>query len=123
MGPTDPATKAWTDQGRVPTLIATAIVALPFVAPETGLYAVTAAGDAVTATWVTSASAIERAITATVTAGYGAYQFALANPQYIVGAQQFGQALVPGMGGATASWYGLAGWATRTTVSEGQKHR
>ncbi len=54
-------------------------------------------------------------------AGYVGYQSLMANPQYIVGAQQFFQGFTPGMGGATSSYYGLAGWGTRTIYNEYMK--
>jgi RHS repeat-associated protein len=99
--PPTPEQAAWTDTGRVPTLIAAGIFALPALAPETGLYASAALYNSV-----------ETATMTAIGAGIVGYQTMMANPQFINGVQQFAGAFTPGMGGATSSWYGLAGWWT-----------
>ncbi len=99
--PPTPEQAAWTDTGRVPTLIAAGIFALPVLAPETGLYASAALYNSV-----------ETATMTAIGAGIVGYQAAMANPTFINGVQQFAGGFTPGMGGATSSWYGFAGWWT-----------
>ena len=113
---------AFTDRGRVPTLVVTGILALPFVAPETGLYAATAAAGSAATAWAATVNAVENVMLTAIAAGYVGYQGLMANPQYMVGAQQFAQGFTPGMGGATASWYGFAGWWTGTFWRDYEKH-
>ena len=113
---------AWTDKGRVPTLIAAGVLAAPFIAPQTGLYAATAAGGYAVAAWTGAVNAVETFAVTAIYAGYVGYQGLMANPQYIVRAQQFVRGFTPGMGGATSSYYGAAGWGTRAIINEYDEH-
>jgi hypothetical protein len=67
-------------------------------------------------------NAVETVTMTALGGGIVAYQAAMANPQFIVGAQQFAQGFTPGMGGATSSWYGLAGWWTGQFWRNYEKH-
>jgi RHS repeat-associated protein len=62
-----------------------------------------AAGPSIYAGSVIAANVSFDALLYAGSAGFIGYQSLMANPQYIVGAQQFVQGYVPGMGGATAS--------------------
>jgi hypothetical protein len=120
--PVSAETAAWTDKGRVPTLIAAGILAAPFVAPQTGLYAATAAGGYAVAAWTATVNAVETFAMTAIAAGYVGYQGLMANPQYILGAQQFAQGFTPAMGGGSASLYGAAGWWTGTLWRDYEGH-
>jgi hypothetical protein len=105
MDPVDPETAAWTDKGRVPTLAAAAIIAAPFFAPETGLYAATAAGGYVATTSTAVYNSVEAVTMTGIGGGIVAYQWAISYPGAI---QTFGTNLV--FGGPDSPEY-LAGLA------------
>lgn len=79
-----------------------------------------AAGPSIYAGSVIVANASFDALLYAGSAGYIGYQTALANPQYIVRTQQFFQGFTPGMGGATSSYYGVAGWWSRRIYEQSQ---
>jgi len=110
-----PATQqqaAWTDTGRAPTLVVTGILALPLLAPEGGA---AMAGYAL-AGWNGLVSGVETGILTTGGLVYVAGQAVLANPQYIVSAQQFARGFTPAMGGSSVWPWGFAGWASRQYI-------
>jgi len=104
---------AWTDTGRLPTLILGGIVLAPLAVPETGLYAATAIYNALVTAGNVAASGTNVAVTgANAAASWTAYQM-YANPQAVINTTHFIEGAAPGTGpvGYT-TWAGF--WGTVT---------